>query len=71
MQESGEVAGFQCPACGKFCLTICIDSRFSNFGKRRRRECEFCHARFNTVEVLGDARIAEQIVSATRKKCGR
>ena len=56
-----EMEGFKCPKCGRTCLTQCIDSRFFTYGKRRRRQCEFCGERFNTIEIIGDARIAQKI----------
>ena len=56
-----EITGFKCPGCGRTCVTQCVDSRFADFGKRRRRKCEFCGERFSTVEMIGDARLVSAI----------
>lgn len=46
--------GFICPACGN-APTDVTDSRPTPNGRiRRRRECQTCHARFTTFEILED-----------------
>lgn len=39
-----------CPACGEYVSKV-VDSRPSELGIWRRRECLGCHARFSTQEV--------------------
>ena len=41
-----------CPECGS--KTRVIDSRSHEDSKHRRRECEECHKRFNTIEIDAD-----------------
>ena len=45
-----------CPACGENATRI-IDSRASDAGIHRRRECRSCHDRFNTYEHVQSAAI--------------
>ena len=40
----------RCPHCHG--VTRCVDSRFTEEGRRRRRECSNCEARFNTYELV-------------------
>lgn len=43
--------GFRCPNCKEICDSKVIDSRFNMLGKKRRRECLLCGARFTTIET--------------------
>ena len=40
-----------CPKCG-YGFSKVIDSRIIDFGKKRRRECVGCGARYNAIEIL-------------------
>ena len=42
--------GFVCPNCKKYCNGKVIESRETDYGRRRRRECELCNTRFTTIE---------------------
>lgn len=43
-------SGFICPKCKKYCEGVVIDTRQTDYGRRRRRECEWCGERFTTIE---------------------
>ena len=43
--------GFICPKCRKLTIGKVIDSRQTNYGRRRRRVCENCGGRFTTIET--------------------
>ena len=45
------INGFICPKCGQENIGEILDSRYSAYGKRRRRVCEKCGERYTTVEV--------------------
>ena len=45
-----DTSGMVCPFCNKVCGAKTIDSRRTDYGRRRRRECEFCGKRFTTIE---------------------
>jgi transcriptional regulator NrdR family protein len=40
-----------CPSCGDFCSLV-VNVRATAAGVYRRRECESCHFRFSTREVI-------------------
>ena len=42
--------GFICPNCQKYCYGKVIESRQTDYGRRRRRICELCDNRFTTIE---------------------
>ena len=42
--------GIVCPYCKKISKGKVIDTRRTDYGKRRRRICEHCDMRFTTVE---------------------
>ena len=42
--------GFICPKCKKHCSGKVIESRETDYGRRRRRICELCNTRFTTIE---------------------
>ena len=44
--------GFICPTCGQSNFGMVVDTRQHNFWRRRRRECEKCHKRYTTFEIL-------------------
>lgn len=54
--------GVPCPACGALGSGV-KETRWSDRGLRRRRECVNCHARFSTLEVV--------IVPPNCMSCGR
>lgn len=56
-------SGFHCPACGKRKL-MTVDSRPVFGGIRRRRECNKCGFRCNTIEKISSERRARRNVSA-------
>ena len=54
--------GFICPECGVYCVGKVVDTRQTVYGRRRRRKCEICGAKFTTIEkIVSFKKVLEEI----------
>ena len=60
--------GYTCPLCNNICSGKIVDTRRTDYGKRRRRQCEKCGKRFTTIEFAIEKRkdIYEFLFTATK-----